>query len=155
VLSVSPSVKESRNAPKSTSSDNKRVAILVIKIMPRILWLEDYKDLTDALSILFEVRGYDIRVCHNSAGFLAIVAAYNPDVIIVDIKLVGSDDNGFDVLEKLRDSALSHIPVFVFSGYIIPAYMERALALGAKDYILKPVRFAQLLAAVDRLLVKA
>jgi CheY-like chemotaxis protein len=123
--------------------------------MPRILWLEDYKDLTDALSILFEVRGYDIRVCHNSAGFLAIVADYNPDVIIVDIKLDGSDDNGFDVLEKLKDSALSHIPAFVFSGYIIPAYMQRALELGAKDYILKPVRFAQLLAAVDRLLTKA
>jgi CheY-like chemotaxis protein len=122
--------------------------------MPNVLWLEDYKDLTDALSILFEVRGYGVRVCHNSAEFLSIAAAYNPDVIIVDIKLNGSDETGFDVLQKLRDSDLAHIPAIVFSGYIIPAYMERALALGAKDYILKPVRFAQLLEAVDRALLK-
>jgi CheY-like chemotaxis protein len=122
--------------------------------MPKILWLEDYKDLTDALSILFEVRGYDICVRHNSANFLSIVADYNPDIIIVDIKLAGSDDNGFDVLEKLRDSDFAHIPAIVFSGYIIPAYMERAFALGVKDYILKPVRFAQLREAVDRGLVK-
>jgi CheY-like chemotaxis protein len=121
--------------------------------MPNVLWLEDYKDLTDALSILFEVRGYGVRVCHSSADFLAIVADYKPDVIIVDIKLNGSNETGFDVLEKLRDSDWAHIPTIVFSGYIIPAYVDRALELGAKEYILKPVRFAQLLEAVDRVLL--
>ncbi len=122
--------------------------------MSKVLWLEDYKDLTDALSILFEVRGYDVHVCNNSANFLSIVADYNPDVIIVDIKLQDSADDGFDVLEKLRDSAWAHIPSLVFSGYIIPAYIERSLALGAKEYILKPVRFSELREAVDRLLGK-
>jgi CheY-like chemotaxis protein len=121
--------------------------------MPNVLWLEDYKDLTDALSILFEVRGYGVRICHDSVDFLAIVADYNPDVIIIDIKLNGSNETGFDVLEKLGKSEFAHIPAIVFSGYIIPAYMDRALELGAKEYILKPVRFAQLLAAVDRVLL--
>lgn len=124
------------------------------KNMSKILWLEDYQDLTDALSVLFEVRGYDVLVRHNSIDFLSIVANYNPDVIIVDIKLSDSDETGFDVLEKLRNSTWSHIPAIVFSGYIIPSYMKRSLDLGAKEYVLKPVRFAQLLAAVDRALVK-
>jgi DNA-binding response OmpR family regulator len=122
--------------------------------MSKVLWLEDYKDLTDALSILFEVRGYGVCVCNESANFLSIVADYNPDVIIVDIKLNDPDETGFDILEKLKNSAWAHIPAIVFSGYIIPDYMKRSLELGAKEYVLKPVRFAQLLEAVDRALVK-
>jgi two-component system, NtrC family, nitrogen regulation response regulator NtrX len=120
--------------------------------MTKILWLEDYEDLTDALSVLFEVKGFGVRVCHTSHEFLSIVADFIPDVIIVDIKLKGSKDNGFEVLEKLQNSVWSMIPAIVFSGYIMPAYMQRAKDLGAKEYVLKPVRFAQLLAAVERAL---
>lgn len=123
--------------------------------MPKILWLEDYEDLTDALSILFEVRGYDVRVCQNSSDFWSVGSNFYPDVIIVDIKLEGSEENGFDILENLKKSPWAIVPVIVFSGYIIPAYKERALELGATEYVLKPVRFSELRTAVDRALEKA
>jgi|ERR1043165_4159878 CheY-like chemotaxis protein len=60
-----------------------------------------------------------------------------PGLIITDVNMPGM--NGFELLEELkRDERLSHIPVYMFSTNYTPERVERAKALGAKEYFVKP-----------------
>jgi CheY-like chemotaxis protein len=77
-----------------------------------------------------------------------------PALIILDINMPGG--TGVETLRKLKRSArTAHIPVMVVSGsddMEIPAQVK---ALGAVDYLPKPVDPEQLLSAVQRLLEQA
>lgn len=63
-----------------------------------------------------------------------------PILILLDIKLPLK--NGFEVLEELKaDKELKNIPVVVLTTASSKEDIERALSMGANDYISKPVKF--------------
>ena len=60
-----------------------------------------------------------------------------PDVLLLDLKMPRAD--GFDVLRwRQQLSHGSRLPVIVFSSSNLPADVERAYALGANSYVVKP-----------------
>jgi len=64
---------------------------------------------------------------------LALVRSARPDLMLLDVIMPGMD--GFQVLEKVR--AASDLPVIVFSAR--PENGEKALSLGANDFLAKPM----------------
>jgi CheY-like chemotaxis protein len=63
-----------------------------------------------------------------------------PDIVISDLNMPGR--NGYDILQEMRDNkAWSHIPVIITSTSSTKAIMEKCLALGALDYLVKPDTF--------------
>ena len=68
-----------------------------------------------------------------------------PDVVVTDIRMPRMDGIQFLVQLKAR---WPEIEAIIISGYEEFAYAKRAIALGVKSYILKPVDPAELLAAV-------
>jgi CheY-like chemotaxis protein len=71
-------------------------------------------------------------------------SAKRPDLILLDLNLPRK--SGFDVLSELAaDSGLRNIPVVVLSSSNHARDRSRSLALGAKEYILKPTDFEQLI----------
>jgi len=69
-----------------------------------------------------------------------------PDLIILDVRMPVKD--GLDTLEEIR--ALSGVPVIMLS--VSDTHRKRAMALGANDYLTKPISAQDLLRAVTRLL---
>ena len=68
-------------------------------------------------------------------------AGGNFSLVLLDLFMPGMD--GFQFLEAIRsDKRLSSLPVMVLSGSMNPEDRERALALGANDYIEKPFNAA-------------
>lgn len=84
---------------------------------------------------------------------LSIAKKEAPDLILLDLGLPGGD--GFMVLDRMKNVAsLACIPVIVVSAREAAANEERALKAGATGYFQKPVDNEQLLAAIQRALLK-
>lgn len=92
---------------------------------------------------------YRVRVANSGPRALKVAAsAPIPDLILLDIMM--PDMDGFAVLEALRrDPMTRKIPVIFVSALNGPEDEEKGLAVGAVDYITKPVRPAMLLHRVQ------
>ena len=88
---------------------------------------------------ILRLRGFAVDLLPKEMGLAAAIALEKPDIILLDIKLDGWQEDGFALLENHRRSVYADIPVVVFSGYILADYRDKALALGAKRYLLKPM----------------
>lgn len=76
-----------------------------------------------------------------------------PNLIILDHWL--DDGTGLDLLEWLNENRdLRGIPVIVFTGCEDPSVRDQALALGAKDFVLKPGGYEELGEAIERLVTQ-
>ena len=74
-----------------------------------------------------------------------------PDAVLLDINLPGM--NGLEVLQKLRANALTRdVPVIVLSAHVMEDDILRAMQAGANAFVPKPIEFAKLLDALQRVI---
>ena len=115
---------------------------------PTVLLVEDSEDDAYLFNWRFEQSGATCAIEHALDGsaaveFLRMTSKTKPDqlpcLIFLDLKMPVM--NGFELLSWIRqEGAFSHIPVVVLSGSDQPTDKERALQLGAADYLVKPVK---------------
>jgi putative two-component system response regulator len=102
------------------------------------------------LTVLGELLSQHYRVRVANSGQRALAAAASeprPDIILLDIMMPGMD--GYTVIQHLQaDPALRGIPVIFVTAMDADDDETRGLALGAVDYVAKPIRPAILLARV-------
>ncbi len=114
----------------------------------RVLVVDDDVQIAELLRLQLERAGYGVLVAHRGEEALEIAAREIPDLITLDILMVGMD--GFQVLERLRaNPRTSQIPVLVIS---VVSEQRDLLALGAVDFLSKPLEESALRAAVARAL---
>ena len=86
---------------------------------------------------------YDIRVAVHAGDAYRLLHQKLPDFILLDLML--PDIDGFSILETLKSNKeTASIPVIVVSALDDRATINRAMGLGAEDYITKPIRPRQL-----------
>jgi len=96
---------------------------------------DEYVNIITLTSIL--TPEYTVYEATNGPEALRIADEFLPDVILLDI--VMPDMDGFDVLDALKDSeSLRDIPVIIITALDSIEAEERALRLGAADYLTKP-----------------
>ena len=111
-----------------TYSDKQRATILVVDDTPLNLSL-----LTHLLKDL-----YRVKVASNGAKALALAATSPPDLILLDVMMPGMD--GFEVCRRLKaDAVTRHIPVIFLTARTDIASEEEGFAVGAVDFIHKPI----------------
>lgn len=98
--------------------------------------------------MVLEANGYQVLEAGDGAEALVVVRAHRPSVILLDLMMPGMD--GFQFREsQLQDPAIASIPVVVVSGGgTVP---EKASALGAAGYLVKPTDVQRLLALMGDL----
>lgn len=99
-------------------------------------------------SLMFELREYcpEVEVVAASKDpkeGLRMIQKLSPDLIFLDIEMPGM--NGFELLQQLPDVSLNVIFVTAYDQFAI-----RAFDFNAIDYVLKPVRKAKLISAVQK-----
>lgn len=94
-----------------------------------------------------------VRVCRDGAeamDYFSDGASPVPKVVLLDLKLPKVD--GLEVLRRLKqDSRTKSIPVVVLTSSREEPDIERAYALGANSYIVKPVDFEAFAQAVSEI----
>lgn len=116
-----------------------------------ILLIEDKPGLRDTLQSLLELHQYLVITAANGEEGIRMATQHQPHVVISDIYMPVL--NGYALLEAFQqDNALRHIPVIILSARSAPEEINLALEKGAAAYINKPFLFANLNAAVQKLL---
>jgi CheY-like chemotaxis protein len=104
----------------------------------KVLLADDDKVLTHLLSSGLRAKGAETFVAHDAMQALMTALRSPPDVIVLDVQMPGG--TGIEALKKLKQSArTSLIPVVVLSGSVEPATSEVVKALGAIEFLLKPI----------------
>jgi FixJ family two-component response regulator len=118
-----------------------------MKSRPLIAVLDDEPQFCRALDRLLRTHGFEVVTFALGEKMLASCASRLPDCLLLDLHM--PDINGFEVLERL---AAQHVPmpVVVITGHDQPGNAERVRALGAVEYLLKPLNESQLLAAIKK-----
>jgi two-component system, OmpR family, alkaline phosphatase synthesis response regulator PhoP len=102
----------------------------------RILLAEDDRILRKAGEVSLRKRGYTVLSAVDGEDALAQARAHKPDLILLDVMMPKLQ--GFDVLARLKDDEETRgIPVIMLSNLEQPADIERALAGGARSYLVK------------------
>ena len=107
--------------------------------------VDDDEDVRVALMRLASSAGFAVEAFASGEEFLRSVADHEPDCVVLDLHMPGM--SGFDVQRAL---AVAHaaVPVVVITGHDVPESCERAMRLGAKAYLRKPVEDEALLSAI-------
>lgn len=101
-----------------------------------ILLVEDDVFLASIYQKKFEMEGFKITVVDNGEKVLAEAKKKIPDIILLDILLPKKD--GFAVLSELKgDAATKKIPVIMLTNLGQKDDVEKGLAVGANDYLIK------------------
>lgn len=116
--------------------------------MPRILIVDDEKNILEALRFLLEKK-YDLTFCDSGCKALEAVKKVNYDIVIADICL--GDISGNEVLKKVKERH-KETDVIMISAYRKVDNIFDAGKYGACDFILKPFDKDEMLNLIENLL---
>ncbi len=119
--------------------------------MARILLIEDSPTDTAVLTQLLERNGHQVLTSGSAEDGIVAAKRELPDLVIMDVVLPGM--NGFQATRALsRDAATSAIPVLIVSTKDMDTDKAWGMRQGARDYIVKPPREAELIARINAVL---
>ena len=109
------------------------------RTLQKILHVDDDANLLALLKIVLEERDkLTLMTCGSGPEALEKVMAFAPDLLLVDVNM--PDMDGLTMVETLRKMpGVANIPVIFLSADTHPDLIERSKALGALDFIRKPL----------------
>jgi len=111
----------------------------------RVLLIDDEQFYFKLIRNALKVPEYELEYTKSSSEGLAKIASFEPELLIVDLKLPEID--GFEILARLRrDPKFSYIPVIVITSKDELSEKLKAFELGADDYLVKPFQPEELVA---------
>jgi signal transduction histidine kinase/ActR/RegA family two-component response regulator len=114
----------------------------------RVLVVDDNQDAAELLADLLREVGYDVRVAHDAAAALRLAPEFVPEIAILDIGLPVID--GYELAVRLRQiGALDGCRLLALTGYGQDADRDRARGAGFARHLVKPVKVAELLSAMQ------
>jgi CheY-like chemotaxis protein/two-component sensor histidine kinase len=118
----------------------------------RVLVCDDNEDAAESLATLLELRGHQVRVCHDGPAALEAAPAFGPDVVVLDIGLPNGMD-GYEVARRLRSDGQASAFLVALTGYGQEDDRRRSGEAGFDAHLTKPVEpkvLAELLDGVAR-----
>ena len=127
---------------------------LVERRARRVLVVDDEPFVLELIVTRLEIAGFETRSARDGIQALERIAEFRPEAIVLDINMPRLD--GFGVLTHMKAQGLSdRSPTLVLTARNAVEDVDRAIRLGAKDYMAKPFKDEQLIARVGRLLNRA
>ncbi len=117
----------------------------------KILVIDDEKDLCETAQGIITAKGYVVSYALSGQEGLDKVKSVKPDLIVLDLMMPGMD--GFAVAENLKKNPdTAQIPILVLTALDQEQSAKKALALGAKGYLVKPFEPDSLLFTIEEFL---
>jgi diguanylate cyclase (GGDEF)-like protein len=121
---------------------------------PRILVVEDDPDHAAFVRSALESAGYEVGVCDAPRQFKEVLAAFKPDLIVMDIVL--PDVSGYDLARYVRqDDQYVTLPIVFLTGEAQMQARIQTVKAGGDDHLVKPVHASLLVSSVAARLERA
>jgi DNA-binding NtrC family response regulator len=112
----------------------------------RVLIVDDEVELVNALEVRLGLRGFIAEGVFSGEVALKRLAEETFDVVLLDMRMPGMD--GLEVIRRVRQVQPS-VEVVLVTGHGSRKSAEEGIALGAFDYLMKPVKITTLLQVVN------
>jgi signal transduction histidine kinase/CheY-like chemotaxis protein len=110
---------------------------------PVILLVEDNEVNVNTFSSYLTAKGYQITLAHNGHDAIAATRHFQPDLILMDIQM--PDMDGITAIQHLRQqSDHKQVPIIALTARTLAGDREKCLAVGANEYLVKPVKLQKL-----------
>jgi EAL domain-containing protein (putative c-di-GMP-specific phosphodiesterase class I) len=119
----------------------------------RILIVDDEEANLLVLRRMLERAGYtNLQTISDSTLAVERFCAFEPDLLVLDLHMPEPD--GFEVMARIEPllGPDSYVPILVLTADVTESTRERALAVGARDFLTKPFRYTELLLRINNLL---
>ncbi|HCA79873.1 MAG TPA: hybrid sensor histidine kinase/response regulator [Bacteroidetes bacterium] len=121
--------------------------------MPKILVIDDDELVRETITTTLKMEGYETISAQDGRQGIEEARRHIPDLIICDVTMPTMD--GYATLSALRqDPSTATIPFVFLTGQMTKSDMRQGMELGADDYLMKPVRVNELVAAIQARLQK-
>ena len=128
-----------------------KVNQLLIGTKKMILVVDDDKSLVKSIKYQLEHRGYSTLVAYDGKEALELVKSQRPDLILLDI--IMPNMNGYEVIKALKAKPeTSDISIVLMTGIDIDGGRNKALSVGATDYITKGSGLNKLYETIDSII---
>ena len=128
---------------ENQSSDLGSVA--AVNSLPRLLLADDKQEILDAVSCVVDGEGEIVGLAEDGEQVLKLVRTTSPDLIVLDLFMPVL--NGIEAVKILRVSN-SRIKVLFLTVCDDPDFVEAAISVGARGYVLKPRLITDLVPAI-------
>ena len=119
---------------------------MVVNTPPLLAVVDDDSEVRVALTRLVSSAGFAVETFASGAEFLRSIEDHEPDCVVLDLHM--PEMSGFDVQGALASNGHAAVPVVVITGHDTPESHARAVQLGARAYLRKPVDDEALLSAI-------
>ena len=117
------------------------------RFVTTILLVEDDERISEPLLRVLGAEGFEVVHAATGTEGLAVVTARRPDLMLLDLTL--PDIDGLDVCRKVREDR-PEMPIIMLTARAEEMDVIVGLGAGADDYVPKPFRLAELVAAASR-----
>ena len=117
---------------------------------PMVLVVDDDDDIRDILAYGIEASGCRCLTAESAEAALKILSSAKVEVVISDVQMKGM--SGIDLCREIKD--LYDADVIIITGLVNNFAYEEIIAQGASDFIEKPIRLAEIIARLKRVLLE-
>jgi two-component system response regulator PilR (NtrC family) len=114
-----------------------------------ILVAEDQESARESLVELLRGEGYEVQDAADGTAAISLIDKLDLDLVLTDLMMPGAD--GIAVMKHVRDVSPQTL-VMIMSAHATVETAIEAIRLGAQDYLLKPLLFAEVLRKVQHLM---
>ena len=139
--------------PEATSQEQTPALVRTLKIL-----LAEDSLVNQRLAVgLLERHGHDIVVANNGQEAMNALSQQSFDLVLMDVQMPELD--GLEATRRIRhreqQAGNGHVPIIAMTAHALKGDRERCLAAGMDEYVAKPIRERQLLAAIRAVLPDA
>ncbi len=109
----------------------------------RVLVVDNEEVDRELLATVLAPLGFELRQAASGLECLAMLHEYHPDAILMDLAMPGID--GWETIRRLRHEGLSDAPIAIVSANAFDKGLDNDAGILPADFVLKPVRMAELL----------
>ena len=118
--------------------------------MAKILIVDDDNLITGLMQTLVAMSGHEAIIVNDSIEAMEMAVSVNPDLITLDLMMPGL--SGYDLCGLLRgDPRFDQTPIIIISAKEDTQSKEKAIKLGATEYITKPFDIDHFIKTIKRL----
>lgn len=121
------------------------------KALSSVLIVEDDRESNDNIAFFLQKRFTDILSAYDGEEGWSRYREETPDIMIVDIEMPKM--NGLELIQKIRLKD-PDIPIIILTAYSHQDYLLKAVTLKLDNYLIKPVTYAKLNDALERIFQK-
>ncbi|OGW49261.1 MAG: hypothetical protein A2078_07780 [Nitrospirae bacterium GWC2_57_9] len=118
---------------------------------PRVLVVDDSISIRKYVQRFLDRTGYEVEVAPDGMEALNVMGRIKFDAVITDLEMPVM--HGYDLIAEMkRNPALMNVPVIVLTSRAGEKHRQKAIEMGAQDYLVKPFEEQEMLGALKKLL---